>query len=128
MLAGPDIVVSVNPVNVVVTELRSAGVNVNTPVELLYANAPLPLALAVVTLKSVNAIPPPPPDSAALTHAVPLYFSTWPFVAPDIVVSVKLTTLAVPLEPLFVIVIESEPAFVVSVIPEPATNVNTSVS
>ena len=40
-------------------ELKSAGVNVVTPVELLYDNEPVPLALAVVTLKSVSAAPPP---------------------------------------------------------------------
>ena len=38
-------------VSVVKYELKSAGVNVDTPVELLYVNEPEPLALAVVTLK-----------------------------------------------------------------------------
>ena len=40
-------------------ELKSAGVNVETPVLLLYAKLPDPLADAVVTLKSVSAAPPP---------------------------------------------------------------------
>ena len=35
-----------------------AGAKVNAPVLLLYAKVPPPLALAVVTLKSVNATPP----------------------------------------------------------------------
>lgn len=41
-------------------ELRSGGVNVNTPVPPAYVNEPLPLALAVLILRSVNAIPSVP--------------------------------------------------------------------
>ena len=55
--------------------LSAAGVNVNTPVKLLYAIAPLPDAAgSVPTERSPNAIPAPdPPVSAALTHLAVSY-------------------------------------------------------
>ena len=125
-VCGLLIVVSVRPVNVVVIELRSAGVNVNTPVELLYANDPLPFADAVVTLRSPRDIPPPPlpvkSDEGA--QLLPLYFSTCPLLAPAVLTSDKSFNPLVT--PLLVIVNVSFPALVVSEIPVPATMFSTS--
>ena len=47
-------------VSLVMNELRSGGVYVYTPVPLLYANAPVPLALIVTALKSVSCTPSAP--------------------------------------------------------------------
>ena len=47
----------VGSLSLVINELESVGVNVNTPVPLLYAKLPLPLLLAVVTLTSLSRAP-----------------------------------------------------------------------
>ena len=94
-------------------------VNVNAPLPFVVSTCPL--VPSEPTSVNANKVDEPPPDSAAFTHAVPLYFNTCPLLGADIVVSVKLTTLAVPLEPLFVIVKVSVALLVVIVIPEPAS-------
>ena len=57
-------------VSLVMNELRSGGINVNTPVPPAYENEPLPLALPVLTLKSVSCTPSAP--SAPSAPSLPL--------------------------------------------------------
>ena len=75
---------SVNPS---VVSGTSAGVNVNTPEVSSYANAPSPLAVAVVTLKSVSAILVLRSAGAKVNTPVPLsYANEPPALAPAVVV------------------------------------------
>ena len=112
--------------------LVSAGVNVNTP-ELLYVKLPLPLGVAVVTLKSVSpTLLPPPPEpvwSPASNLFVELFqTSTCPFSIPSASTSLKsaISIAAAAVVGLIPNVIVSAFASVVSTVPVPEAKVRSS--
>ena len=91
--------------------LSEGGINVNTPIELSYVNAPVPAGAEMLTLRLDRAIPAPPAPvkSGAAIHlaCAKLYFKTCPSDAPVTLTSVNEARLllAALITPLLIVIV-----------------------